>query len=121
MLGISVQIYADAEIVAQVPKENFWPVPKVDSVIIKISPKNKFPMIKDKKLFFNMIKTAFAGKRKQIHNTLKNPEALQKAKIDPMSRPQELSIEDWIKLYHAMLPKPTVASASPDEVVGVAV
>ncbi len=99
VLGISVQIYADVEIVAQVPKIAFWPTPQVDSVILKIVPKNKYPQIKDKKLFFRLVKTAFAGKRKQLKNTIKDPEALKVADIDPMKRPQDLSIEDWIRLY----------------------
>jgi 16S rRNA (adenine1518-N6/adenine1519-N6)-dimethyltransferase len=37
VLAVSVQCYADAEIVMQVPKSYFWPVPKVDSAIIKLS------------------------------------------------------------------------------------
>jgi len=108
ILGISVQIYADAEITAQVSKNSFWPVPKVDSVIIKITPKNKYPEITDKKLFFRMIKVAFAGKRKQLHNTLthgfKLPKEeildwLEQAGIEPTARPQDLEIGQWIKLY----------------------
>ncbi|OGE80594.1 MAG: hypothetical protein A2660_02130 [Candidatus Doudnabacteria bacterium RIFCSPHIGHO2_01_FULL_45_18] len=117
VLGISVQIYSDPEIVAVqipdqvrdgfgekripliVPKTSFWPVPKVDSVILRIIPKNKYPEIQDKKLFFQIVKTAFAGKRKQIHNTLKNLEALNQAGIDPKTRPQDITIEKWIRLY----------------------
>ncbi len=108
ILGISVQMYADAEIMAQVPKASFWPVPEVDSVVLKITPRNKHPEIKDRKLFFRMIKIAFAGKRKQIHNTLGNglhldkeqtKELLTKAGIDGVMRPQDLKIEQWIELY----------------------
>ena len=108
ILGLSVQIYSDAEIVAQVSRKNFWPEPEVDSVILKITPRKKYPEIKDKKLFFKIIKAAFAGKRKQIHNTLAHSlkldrEGIEKlladAKIDPKTRPQDLSVEDWIRLY----------------------
>jgi len=108
VLGISIQIYADAEIVFQVPKENFWPEPKVDSVILKIKPKEKYPEITDKKIFFRIVKSAFAGKRKQLQNSLSNGLALPKeevlkilgkANIDPTDRPQDLAIEDWIRLY----------------------
>ncbi len=102
VLGISVQIYSDPEVALNVSKQSFWPVPEVDSVILKIVPSNKYPQIKDKKLFFRIIKTAFSGKRKQIHNTIKDPAALQKAGIDPKARPQDLSIEQWIELYKAL-------------------
>lgn len=108
LLGISVQVFADADIIAMVPKENFWPKPKVDSTIVWIKPSDKYPQIHDHKLFFRMLKIAFAGKRKQIHNTLANGLKLPKeqvlrllvtAKIDPTLRPQDLTIEQWIDLY----------------------
>src|SRR5258708_39951130 len=69
ILGISVQVYADVEIAASVSKNSFWPVPKVDSVVLKITPKNKHPGIRDRKLFFRIIKIAFAGKRKMIQRS----------------------------------------------------
>ncbi len=106
LLGISVQIYSDPEIVTSVSKNSFWPVPQVDSVILKIIPKNKYPEITDKKLFFGIIKKAFAGKRKQLHNTL-GKELLVKAGINLKARPQELSIENWIKIYKASSSKDT--------------
>ncbi len=144
ILGISVQVFADVEIVQKhslspsplrvprvergsnlrspitspsprlgdgpfiIPRTSFWPKPKVDSVILRIEPKNKFPQIIDQKLFFRLIKVAFAGKRKQIHNTLANGlylskekvlELLKKSKINPKARPQDLSIAQWITLY----------------------
>lgn len=111
LLGISVQIYSDPEIAAHVSKKSFWPIPEVDSVILKIIPKNKYPQIKDKKLFFRILKMAFAGKRKQILNSLSNGlkipkdqvmELLGKAKIDSTKRPQDIPIEDWIRLYQVL-------------------
>lgn len=108
ILGISVQMFADAEIVAQVPRTSFSPTPEVDSVIIKIEPKNKYPEIEDEKLFFRILKIAFAGKRKQIHNTLSNglhldklatEKLLEKSGIKGTDRPQDLSIEQWVELY----------------------
>lgn len=38
LLTVSVQFYADAEIISYVSKNCFWPSPKVDSSIIKIHP-----------------------------------------------------------------------------------
>jgi 16S rRNA (adenine1518-N6/adenine1519-N6)-dimethyltransferase len=40
LLALSVQFYAEPEIIAYVPKENFWPMPQVGSAIIKIKIKN---------------------------------------------------------------------------------
>jgi 16S rRNA (adenine1518-N6/adenine1519-N6)-dimethyltransferase len=111
ILGISVQIFADVHIAAGVPKENFWPMPKVDSCVVVLKPKNKYPEITDQKLFFRILKIAFSGKRKQIHNTLSNGLKIDKEKtsnllkrsgIDPQIRPQDLEIEQWIKLYRTI-------------------
>lgn len=108
ILGISVQMFADAEIVAYVPRTSFSPAPDVDSVVIKITPKKKYAAIKDEKTFFRILKIAFAGKRKQIHNTLANglhldkeatEKLLEKSGIESTARPQDLTIEQWIELY----------------------
>ena len=114
VLGISIQVYADPEILLEVPRESFWPVPEVDSVVLRITPRRKYPEITDEKSFFRLIKIAFAGKRKQVHNTLANglklpkPEIadlLAKAKIDPTTRPQDVEIEQWIALYREVSAK----------------
>jgi 16S rRNA (adenine1518-N6/adenine1519-N6)-dimethyltransferase len=107
ILGISVQIYSDAEIAVYVPKTSFWPEPEVDSVVIKITPKDKYPQIVDKKAFFRIVKMAFAGKRKQILNSLANGLHLSKAEVQQIldksgipatTRPQDISIDQWISL-----------------------
>ncbi|MBU6447910.1 16S rRNA (adenine(1518)-N(6)/adenine(1519)-N(6))-dimethyltransferase, partial [Patescibacteria group bacterium] len=108
ILGISVQLYADAKFVALVPKEYFYPQPEVDSAILVLDMLEKPRIDVDEKKFFRLLKAAFLGKRKQIHNTLENnlklPEsavlaALKAAKIQPQSRPQELSLSQWEALY----------------------
>lgn len=108
ILAISVQLFGLPSIVKIVPAKSFYPAPKVDSAILKIKlfekPKYK---LEDEKKFFKIIKACFAGKRKQLHNTLtsnlklpkeKVLEILKELKINPSSRPQELSIEKWIEL-----------------------
>lgn len=108
VLAISVQIFGDPKIISLVPAKSFYPAPKVDSAILKIDlfkkPKYK---IEDEKKFFKIVKACFAGKRKQIHNTLTNNLQLNKErvasilsdlKINFAARPQELSIEDWTTL-----------------------
>jgi 16S rRNA (adenine1518-N6/adenine1519-N6)-dimethyltransferase len=111
LLSLSVQLVADARIEAHISKTSFTPVPQVDSVVIKIIPNDKYPNVEDKKLFFRITKACFIGKRKQIHNTLKHnlhlsgeqvDRLLSQCKIDSQARPQELSMEDWIRLYQTI-------------------
>ena len=45
LLAVSVQFYAEPEIIDYVAKENFWPQPEVDSAIIKIKPHLRLPLL----------------------------------------------------------------------------
>ncbi|MDR3642085.1 MAG: 16S rRNA (adenine(1518)-N(6)/adenine(1519)-N(6))-dimethyltransferase RsmA [Candidatus Doudnabacteria bacterium] len=108
ILAISVQLYGEPKLVQVVQSKSFYPAPKVDSAIVKIDlyDKAKYELA-DEKRFFKIVKACFAGKRKQIHNTLVNnlhldknfvADILRQLKIKPEARPQELTIEQWIDL-----------------------
>lgn len=108
ILAISVQLFGQPELVQIVQAKSFFPAPKVDSAVIKIKlfKKPKYE-IEDEKRFFKIVKACFQGKRKQIHNTLVNNLGLTKdraleilavLKIKPQSRPQELTLEQWVEL-----------------------
>ena len=88
LLALSVQLYSDPEIVGLVSRGSFRPIPKVDSAIIKLAPNPKADLETIKKVL-NLAKKAFAGKRKQLKNTLGIPSK---------SRPEDLGVSDWINL-----------------------
>lgn len=124
ILAVSVQYYAKPELLFYVPKTAFWPVPEVDSAVIRIthnayrktqnvehgtwSPFTKqTSMEQNTKLFFRVVKAGFCSKRKTLLNNLSSSfhldkktvaEKIKKAGIDPGTRAQELSVEDWKKL-----------------------
>jgi len=106
ILSISVKFYADPEILFEVPRENFEPVPKVDSVVIKIKRKNKIPDV-DIKKFFSLVKAGFSAKRKMLNNNLINLgysktellEILKKAGLEPTVRAEKLRVVDWVKIF----------------------
>lgn len=108
LLAISTQLYANAKLVTVVPAHKFYPAPKVDSAVVHIQmhakPKYK---IDDEQKLFRILRACFAGKRKQLHNTLTNnlkldkiqiEKVLQEIDIDKTARPQQLTIEQWLKL-----------------------
>lgn len=108
LLSISVQFYAQAELKEKVPAYLFTPPPKVDSQIIKITPRDK-PLFKDidEKEFFRIVRAGFSEKRKKLRSSLSGAlqiskievdEWLQKAKISPDARAQELTLEQWHRL-----------------------
>jgi 16S rRNA (adenine1518-N6/adenine1519-N6)-dimethyltransferase len=105
LLSVSVQFYAKPEIISYIPKKCFWPVPKVDGAIIKMSCIRKPDL--DIKLFFWIVKAGFSQPRKQILNNLANGLKLDKEKIKswlaenkikPEQRAETLNIEQWINL-----------------------
>ena len=97
LLALSVQLYSEPKIISYISKGSFRPIPKVDSAIIKLSPKSENLNPKQKEEFFRVVKAGFSGKRKQLKNTI-GLEILKRASIKPESRPEELSLGDWLKL-----------------------
>ena len=106
ILSISVKAYGEPKYIRKVGKENFQPIPKVDSAILlieNISRKN-FEEI-DEKEFFNLIKIGFSQKRKLLSNNLKDileertKEIFENCKIPLKSRAENLSLGDWRCLY----------------------
>lgn len=105
LLAVAVQYYSQPTIICQVKKGCFWPVPAVDSAILKIDNiKNNLAEDND---FFKLVKVGFSSKRKQLQNNLVNGygfshekaiDLLEKAGFKSMIRAQELSVEDWQRL-----------------------
>lgn len=113
ILAVSVQYYADAEILFEVGKENFDPVPEVDSCVIKIT---KHKLQNTNKIqrtdFFKIVRAGFSAKRKTLINNLANSlhldknvveKEIKKVGLSPTVRAQELSMEDWKKLTKLFL------------------
>jgi 16S rRNA (adenine1518-N6/adenine1519-N6)-dimethyltransferase len=111
ILAVSVQLYGKPELIAEMKKDSFFPVPRVDSAIIKIGNIKYPPRTFDTRLFFRIVKAGFSVKRKQLHNSLSGGLAvstsravayLTDARIASSRRAEELSIEEWKKLYEAI-------------------
>jgi len=113
ILAVSVQYYADIEIIREVKAANFWPAPKVDSAVIsfKLKPRNylgkNYNLQEDKK-FFRLVKFGFSAKRKMLKNNLAGGlkikadlagEILFKHSLDKKIRAEDLSLNDWYKIF----------------------
>lgn len=108
ILGISAQIYAETYLGDIVAAEYFTPPPKVDSQIVVLKVRDK-PLVceADNSVFFKVVKAGFSAKRKMLRSSLagglrmtksKVETLLEKSKINPTSRAEDLSIDDWIRL-----------------------
>ncbi len=104
-LAASVQFWAEAEIAIVLPKNIFSPPPEVDSatVVLKTLPARK---IKSED-YYKLVRALFSQPRKTVLNNVSDglgipkKEALAKlgeAGIQPDLRPQNLSLEDILKL-----------------------
>lgn len=111
-LSVAVQYYADVEFVSKVSKTSFYPVPNVDSGIVKLRKKNETDLtLKDRELFFQVTRGSFAKRRKTILNSLIGytdfftkevvKKALEHAKIDPKRRGESLEIIEFAKLSNS--------------------
>lgn len=79
---VAVNYYAKAQKLFGVSKGSFYPSPKVDSCVIELDLTEKGDYdIKDEKVFFRMVKSAFAQRRKTILNSLSSGMGLGKDKI----------------------------------------
>ncbi len=70
-LSVTVRYYADPKKIIDVPPNSFIPAPKVDSVVLKLKPKEKAPVNPgDKEFFFKVVEASFAHRRKTLVNSL---------------------------------------------------
>jgi 16S rRNA (adenine1518-N6/adenine1519-N6)-dimethyltransferase len=103
-LAASVQFWADAEIVAQVPRKDFSPAPDVDSAVIVLNANHHAARDLDPALYYKAVRAIFAQPRKTLLNnlsavvgkTIKKNDVnvwIKKIGIDPNARPQDLNID----------------------------
>lgn len=117
-LAASVQFWADAEIIARVPRKDFAPAPEVDSAVILLTTKiahisTATPAMAvqniDPEEYYRAVRGIFAQPRKNLINNISAMlgkelskieigEFLKKIAIDPESRPQNLTIEQIIAI-----------------------
>ena len=110
LLSVSAQFYWELSLGPVVPAALFTPPPKVASQILAMHYRTKplFPGV-DTKLYFRVVKAGYAGRRKTLHNSLSAGLQLTKpvtagllaaARIAPNLRAQNLSLDDWYRLYN---------------------
>ncbi|MFC1931158.1 16S rRNA (adenine(1518)-N(6)/adenine(1519)-N(6))-dimethyltransferase RsmA [Chloroflexota bacterium] len=109
ILSISVQFYGQPRIISLVPAQSFYPVPKVDSAILRIDvPPKPRVAVTDEKDFFGLVRAGFSAPRKQMVNSLAQGleltktdvlTLLEKADIMPQRRAETLTLEEWAQLW----------------------
>lgn len=112
LLTMLAQFWADCEIIKKVGRKCFYPAPKVDSALVKLTVKQE-PKLKltDYSHFRKTIKAAFAQRRKNVKNCLLSggflkenvAKSLDSLNITKNTRGETISIEDFGKLSEELL------------------
>lgn len=103
-LSVMVQYYFNCEGLFTIPPSAFIPAPKVDSKILRLTPKADEQLTaKCDRTFATVVKMAFSQRRKTLRNTLKPLLSLYTSKlesvpIDLSLRAENLSVADFISL-----------------------
>jgi 16S rRNA (adenine1518-N6/adenine1519-N6)-dimethyltransferase len=105
-LSVMLQYYCEVELLFYVGSGAFSPPPKVDSAVIKLVPR-KQDVIKahNKKLFSEIVRTAFCQRRKIIANSLKQyitSQRLEQLNLNPLMRPEQLQVADFVAISNAL-------------------
>ena len=102
--SVKAQYWAETKVLGKVSPNVFLPVPKVDSAILQIIRKPSPPEVNYTN-FSRLIQTAFQHRRKMIRKSLSTLIPISNftiAEISPQSRPEELSVADWVKLTNTL-------------------
>lgn len=109
--GISVKLAALARVrvAGAVSRAAFWPVPRVDSVMVRLEPRPYDEPVARSALFA-LVEAGFAQRRKRLRNALAAaghaPEAVESALVgigrDPGARAEELDLASWVALAVAL-------------------
>lgn len=110
-LSVAVQYYTQPEIMFLVPPASFIPPPAVDSAVIRCTVREKPPVEVNERVFFRVVKAAFAQRRKTLSNTLKTTGVpadtlrviLDKAGIDGTRRGETLSLQEFAAIANAWI------------------
>ena len=112
-ISYSVYYYCIPEVLLDVTKDKFLPIPEVDSQVIKLTLRNN-PVVEpeNEELFFKVIKSSFMQRRKTLVNGLTNNgvvkekntiiEVLIKLGIDENVRGENLTIEEFCEISNLL-------------------
>lgn len=112
VLSIICQIYGTPKKVLNVGREKFFPIPNVDSAVVKIEKNENLNLLNDN-LFIDFVKKAFSMRRKKLSSNLVSSH-LSKLEIEKLlvlngfnetTRAEELSIDELKRLFELFYDK----------------
>jgi 16S rRNA (adenine1518-N6/adenine1519-N6)-dimethyltransferase len=103
-----LEFYSIPHYAFSVGRKCFFPAPKVDSAVVRLDLKPA-ENVSDVEAFFILTRTAFGQRRKMLRGSLKElfssekvTQALEQAGCNVLARPEELSLQEFIKLFELL-------------------
>jgi len=102
-LSVQTQLLSEAELLFAVPAAAFRPVPKVDSAVVRLTPRPELP-VADPQAFLKFAAAAFRQKRKTLRNNLLGTydKSLLDAVKETKHRAEQLGLSDLIALWQKL-------------------
>jgi 16S rRNA (adenine1518-N6/adenine1519-N6)-dimethyltransferase len=118
-VSVLVGYWARADVAARISRNAFYPVPTVDSVLVRIDRREPPPV--DYARLNEVVKTAFGQRRKTLRNTLgplgrstsEVEDAIREAGIDPGARPETVSLDAWVAIVRQLVSSPETWDSEP--------
>ena len=111
-LSIMTQYACDVEHLFDVGPECFDPMPKVDSAIVRLTPRAvPANVAQDPHLLDMLVRTAFSQRRKTLRNTLKTlmtSDELSGQGVDPALRPENIDLATYVSLSNYLASRPAL-------------
>jgi 16S rRNA (adenine1518-N6/adenine1519-N6)-dimethyltransferase len=114
-LSVRVQYVAECEYICTVPAKAFYPAPKVDSAVVRLSPRPLALPADRPRWLETLVKVGFSSKRKMLRNNLKGlidrdqlTQFLEQLNINPQVRAEDLSVSQWVALSNLLNLEPSV-------------
>ena len=110
VLTIICKLYGDPQKVLRVTRDKFYPIPNVDSAIVRIDKKQNLLEKSEILGVISLVKQAFSMRRKKLSSNLEGSkfskaeleDKLIKRGFSSSARAEELSIDDFVWLYREL-------------------
>jgi 16S rRNA (adenine1518-N6/adenine1519-N6)-dimethyltransferase len=108
-LSVRVQYLAQCELVCPVPARAFQPPPKVDSAVVRLTPRPLSILAKDPAALDQLVRLGFSSKRKMLRNNLKSTidrdllaSLMAELGLMATARAEDLSVDQWVALSNCL-------------------
>jgi 16S rRNA (adenine1518-N6/adenine1519-N6)-dimethyltransferase len=92
------------EVLRTLPPQAFWPAPKIDSALVRLQRDNHLGIRAQQ--FSTFVHDIFSFRRKTLRKAMSqaghDPQILEKLKIDPQLRPENLTPDQFFALFDSL-------------------